>query len=228
MNLRLSDKIELEKKIGHKFKNLQRLEIALTHSSLQKGNNYERLEFLGDRILGLAIAELVIKLFPEATEGELAVRLNGLVNAEVCYQISQELELSKVVKLGADVKALKGTRSVNIYADVLEALIAVIYLDDGLPAVYNFVKKYWEKRALQQGAERRDPKTQLQEWAHKCKSEQPLYRLLERKGPDHDPFFKIEVRVKGVAPAEGEGNSKKMAERDAAKNMLIREKVWEN
>lgn len=219
---------QLEKATGHRFKNKAALERALTHASVQDGNrgNYERLEFLGDRVLGLVIAEMLGQFFPDATEGELSVRLNALVNAEVCAQVAEEIGLPGIIHMGAEMKSLEGRRLVNIYADVVEALIAVIYLDGGLEAVRRFIHRYWDERAHSSEGQRRDAKTELQEWAHRQDGAQPLYRVLKRKGPDHDPVFEVEVRVSGFAPARGKGQSKRQAERAAAEDMLCREGVW--
>ncbi|RCL03100.1 MAG: ribonuclease III [Candidatus Tokpelaia sp. JSC189] len=222
---------QLEKAIGYHFKNKAQLEGALTHASFQGANqgngNYERLEFLGDRVLGLLIAEILSQFFPNATVGELSIRLNGLVNAEVCAQVSEEIGLPDKILMGAEMKSLEGRRLINIYADVVEALIAVIYLDGGLEAVRPFIHRYWDRRAQGSEGQRRDAKTQLQEWAHQESGTQPFYRILKRKGPDHDPVFEVEVRVSGFAPAKGKGQSKRQAERAAAEKMLCQEGVWE-
>lgn len=219
---------QLEKVTGHRFRDRFRLERALTHSSVQDAStgNYERLEFLGDRVLGLVIAEMICQFFPDATEGELSVRLNALVNAEVCAQIAEEIGLPAMIHMGTEMKSLEGRRLGNMYADVAEALIAVVYLDGGLEAVRPFIYRYWEERARRSGSQRRDAKTELQEWAHRQDGAQPLYRILKRKGPDHDPVFEVEVRVCGFAPASGTGQSKRQAERAAAEAMLCREGVW--
>lgn len=218
----------LEERTGHKFADLARLEQALTHSSVQSpdGNNYERLEFLGDRVLGLCIAEMLHEIFPDAVEGELSVRLNALVNAEACAAIADELGLAPFIRTGADIKSLKDKRLLNVRADVVEALIATIYLDGGLEAVRPFIKRYWQERALKIGAARRDAKTELQEWAHQQGNVQPVYTIIGREGPDHEPVFTVEVNVKGFEKAQGEGRSKRIAEQQAAEVVLLREGVW--
>ncbi|WP_375701454.1 ribonuclease III, partial [Bartonella sp. AA81SXKL] len=176
---------------GHYFKDKKKLKKALTHSSVQgsEQGNYERLEFLGDRVLGLLIAEMLYQLFPQASEGELSVRLNSLVNAQTCADIALEMELPVMIHVGFEMKNLKGRRLTNMYADVIEALIAVIYLDGGLESVRPFIQRYWQSRAKQMDAGRRDAKTQLQEWAHVQGGVQPHYRVVKRSGPDHDPVF---------------------------------------
>ena len=218
----------LEERTGHRFLNLKRLEQALTHSSVQvpHGANYERLEFLGDRVLGLLVAEMLFQTFPEATEGELSVRLNALVNAETCAAIADEIGLAKFIRTGADIKSLNDKRLLNVRADVVEALIATIYLDGGLVAVRPFVNKYLNVRSLVTGSARRDAKTELQEWAHQRGNVHPTYAIVSRVGPDHDPVFTVEVTVPGLAPETGVGRSKRIAEQAAAEALLYREAVW--
>ncbi|WP_019224087.1 ribonuclease III [Bartonella rattaustraliani] len=220
---------QLEKLTGHRFKNEERLKRALTHSSVQDSEqgNYERLEFLGDRVLGLLIAEMLYQFFPQASEGELSVRLNGLVNAHTCAEIAREMGLAEMIHVGFEMRNFEGRRLINMHADVVEALIAVIYLDGGLESVRPFIQKYWQSRAKQMDADRRDAKTELQEWAHIQGNVQPHYRVIKRSGPDHDPIFMVEVSVSGFAPETGQGSSKRYAERMAAEKILRREGVWE-
>ncbi|MCZ2203814.1 ribonuclease III [Bartonella sp. A05] len=220
---------QLEMVTGHSFKDEERLKRALTHSSVQgsEQGNYERLEFLGDRVLGFLIAEMLYQFFPRAREGELSVRLNGLVNAQTCADIAQEIGLSDMVHVGSEMKSLEGRRLASVYADVIEALIAVIYLDGGLESARFFIRRYWQDRAKRMDAGRRDAKTELQEWAHTQDSVQPQYRVLNRCGPDHDPTFMVEVSVSGFAPEIGQGSSKRHAERVAAEKILRREGIWE-
>lgn len=219
----------LEKLIGYTFKDKNSLKRALTHSSVQgsEWGNYERLEFLGDRVLGFLIAEMLYQFFPQASEGELSVRLNGLVNARVCADIALGMGLSDMIYVGFEMKDLRGHRLANMYADVIEALIAAIYHDGGLEKARLFVQKYWRDRAVQMNAGRRDAKTELQEWAHTQGGVQPHYRILERLGPDHDPVFVVEANVSGFKSGIGRGNSKRHAERMAAEEILRREGVWE-
>ena len=170
---------------------------------------------------------MLFSFFPTATEGELSVRLNGLVNAETCAEIALEIGLPDIIYVGAEMKNLDERRLANMHADVVEALIAAIYLDDGLDAVRPFINRYWQDRARQSDAARRDAKTELQEWAHTQNGAQPQYRVVRRRGPDHDPVFEVEVRISGFAPETGKGGSKRHAERAAAERLLIREGVWE-
>ncbi len=222
------EKGELEQVLGHAFSDKQWLDRALTHAStgLAKGANYERLEFLGDRVLGLCVAELLFKTFRSAPEGELSVRLNQLVSAESCAEIADEMTLHRFIRTGADVKKLTGKRMMNVRADVVESLIAAIYLDGGLEAARGFILRYWEPRAARADAARRDAKTELQEWAHARFGATPAYRVDDRDGPDHDPRFTVTVEVPGVRPETGVDRSKRAAEQVAASKMLEREGIW--
>jgi ribonuclease III len=219
----------LEKVIGHEFADKQWLDRALTHASTgsAKVANYERLEFLGDRVLGLCVAELLFSTFRDAAEGELSVRLNQLVSAESCAGIADELGLHQFIRTGADVKKLTGKRMMNVRADVVESLIAALYLDGGLEAARSFILRHWKGRATHADAARRDAKTELQEWSHARFGLTPVYRVDDRSGPDHEPRFTVTVDVKGVAPETGVERSKRAAEQVAATRMLEREGVWQ-
>ncbi|EJL56934.1 MULTISPECIES: ribonuclease III [unclassified Rhizobium] len=227
--LSAADRTRLEALIGHQFAEKERLDRALTHASArtQKGGNYERLEFLGDRVLGLCVAELLFRTFGAATEGELSVRLNQLVSADTCAEVADELGLHLFIRTGADVKKLTGKRMMNVRADVVESLIAAIYLDGGLEVARRFILKFWEKRAARADGARRDAKTELQEWSHAKFGITPIYRVEERTGPDHDPRFTVTVEVTGVQPETGIERSKRAAEQVAATRMLEREGIWQ-
>lgn len=217
----------LEAAIGYAFTTKERLDRAITHASARpaKGSNYERLEFLGDRVLGLCVAELLFQTFREASEGELSVRLNHLVSAETCAKVSDDLGLHQFIRTGADVKKLTAKPMMNVRADVVEALIAAIYLDGGLEAARGFILRNWQDRARSEHGGRRDAKTELQEWAHAKFATTPVYRIDERSGPDHDPRFTVTVEIAGVAPATGTERSKRAAEQAAATKILEREGV---
>lgn len=218
----------LEAEIGYVFKEQERLDRAVTHSSARPGKdvNYERLEFLGDRVLGLCVAELLFRTFRDAKEGELSVRLNQLVSAESCAMVADTLGLHRFIRTGADVKKLTGKAMLNVRADVVEALIAAIYLDGGLDAARAFILRNWEGRAARAEGARRDAKTELQEWAHARFATTPVYRVAERSGPDHDPLFTVTVEIAGAAPETGRDRSKRAAEQAAATRVLEREGVW--
>ncbi|MBA8876592.1 ribonuclease III [Phyllobacterium myrsinacearum] len=217
----------LEEQTSHTFRDIARLERALTHASARQsvGSDYERLEFLGDRVLGLVIAEMLFRVYPTASEGELSLRLNSLVNADTCADVADEIGLHEFIRTGSDVKGLADKRLKSLRADVVESLIATIYLDGGLEAAQPFIQRYWDARAREINSAQRDPKTELQEWAHQQDGAQPLYSVVERTGPDHDPQFTVKVEVKGFAPATGMGRSKRIAEQEAAVALLYREGV---
>lgn len=220
----------VQDRLGYVFASTGSLERALTHASLAQGagpdSNYERLEFLGDRVLGLCIAEFLFARYADASEGELSVRLNRLVSAQTCAEVSDGLGLHEFIRTGADVKKLTGKRMINIRADVVEAVVAAIYLDGGLEAARAFILRHWEPRALESDADRRDAKTELQEWAHQKFGRTPQYRILDRSGPDHDPRFVVSVEIDGTASETGAARSKRLAEQEAATALLKREGVW--
>jgi len=220
----------LEEATGHRFADLQRLDRALTHASARSkgGRDYERLEFLGDRVLGLCVAEMLFEQFQTANEGELSVRLNQLVNADALAEVADELSLSDFIRIGTDVKQLRKAHQKNLRADVVESLIASIYLEGGLDAVRPFIRRYWTGRATTATAARRDAKTELQEWAHREHGVSPAYAVLSREGPDHDPMFTVSVSVGNLKPETADGRSKRIAEQAAASRMLVREKVRED
>jgi ribonuclease-3 len=227
-SLSAEDRAKLETVIGYQFAEKERLDRALTHSSARsaKGSNYQRLEFLGDRVLGLCIAELLFQTFRDANEGELSVRLNQLVSAESCAMVADDLELHQFIRTGSDVKKITGKAMMNVRADVVESLIAAIYLDGGLEAARGFVLRHWKDRAVRPDGARRDAKTEMQEWAHAKFGIAPTYRTDDRSGPDHDPRFTVTVEIEGVAPETGIDRSKRGAEQVAAMKLLEREGVW--
>ncbi|WP_099866351.1 ribonuclease III [Pararhizobium haloflavum] len=226
----LSDKDidRLSERIGHVFANRDRVVRALTHSSSHnaRGGNYERLEFLGDRVLGLCIAQMLFNDFKSASEGELSVRLNQLVSAQTCAAVADDLGMHEFIRTGSDIKSVTGKRMASVRADVMEALIAAIYLDGGLEAARGFITRNWSTRARDQHAARRDAKTELQEWAHARSGVTPSYRVLDRSGPDHDPQFTVRVEIEDLEPETGISRSKRTAEQEAATKMLKREGVW--
>jgi len=211
---------------GFAFGDAARVRRALTHASAGEGKDYQRLEFLGDRVLGLVVAQMVFEANPGAPEGELSLRLNALVNAETLAEIADEIGLSGLIVAGSEMRTLTGRKRVNLRGDVMEALIAALYLEGGLEPARAFIRRYWEDRSKAPTAARRDAKTELQEWAHQQGNVHPSYVILDRSGPDHDPSFTVEVTVKGFAPETGEGRSKRIAEQSAAEAMLYRESVW--
>jgi len=218
----------LEAVTGHRFSDLELMRRAVTHSSMRSSRkgDYERLEFLGDRVLGLVVADMLMRAFPQAPEGELALRLNALVDGETCAEIAEETGLTELIVADIGLRALKGAKARNVRADVVEALAAAIYLDGGLEAVRPFIHRHWSERMNARADAPREPKTALQEWAVMRNGAVPIYAVEDRSGPDHDPVFKVTVAVSGFAPATGTGKSKRKAEQAAATAMLRREGVW--
>ncbi|WP_119308655.1 ribonuclease III [Cohaesibacter haloalkalitolerans] len=223
---------KLEEHLGYQFKDKAHLERALSHSStvasprLQVDQTYQRHEFLGDRVLAVTIAEMLLKAFPKADEGELARRFNGLVRNETCADVAREIGLGPFIRLGEGEAQAGGRKKEAILGDVCEAVIGAIYMDGGFDRARDLIKQYWERRMLDWTGPLRDAKTTLQEWVQGNKLPPPTYRLIERTGPDHEPEFTLSVEVPTLEPARGTGPSKRIAEQDAARTMLIREGQW--
>ena len=221
---------EIEGRIGHSFADPNLLITAFTHVSALKpqrkrGDSYQRLEFLGDHVLGLIVSDMLFRAFPNANEGELSKRLAELVRKESCADVARSLGLADDIKLGA-VGATAGARlRKSVLGDVCEAVIGAIYLDGGYAAATDFVTRNWTERMHKPRRPLRDPKTVLQEWAQGKGLPTPVYREVERTGPHHDPQFRVAVDLPGLAPAEGIGSSKRAAEKVAASVMIEREGV---
>jgi ribonuclease-3 len=221
---------ELEKALGHRFKNQDLLALALTHASMRGGkskhSDNERLEFIGDRVLGLAIAELLSEQFPTASEGELARRYNRMVRGETCTKVARTLGIGAHLIL-SDSEAGSGGRSKStILADAMEALLGAIFLDGGFDKARAAVRRLWASQPEElHTTARPDAKSALQEWAQGQGLALPQYVEIARKGPDHAPHFTSEVRITGRLPARGEGDSKRAAEQEAARTLLEREGV---
>jgi ribonuclease III len=221
---------ELEKALGHRFKNQQLIEVALTHASMRGGkaqkSDNERFEFIGDRVLGLIIAEALSEQFPTASEGELARRFNRQVRGEACARVARAVGIGKHLILSDSEAGSGGRAKTTILADAMEAILGAIFLDAGFEASRTVVRKLWgaqdEQHATSAGP---DAKSALQEWAQGRGLALPDYVEVSRKGPDHAPRFTSEVRITGCAPARGEGASKRAAEQNAARTLLEREGV---
>jgi ribonuclease-3 len=220
----------LEDRISYRFADLALLDSALSHISALKGvrnrgGSYQRLEFLGDHVLGLVISDMLFRAFPRADEGELSRRLADLVRKETCAEIARAIDLGAAVRLGAS-EANAGARNrPAILADVCEALIGAVYLDGGFVAAEALIGRLWQARMKTKAEPLRDPKTVLQEWAQGRGLPTPAYREIARSGPDHDPQFRVAVQLPHLAPAEGAGRSKRAAEQAAAAAMMKREGV---
>jgi ribonuclease-3 len=220
----------IEARIGHSFADPSLLVTAFTHvsalkSSKKRGDSYQRLEFLGDHVLGLIVSDMLYRAFPGADEGELSKRLADLVRKESCADVAKSLGLLDDIKLGA-VGAGAGARlRKTVLGDVCEAVIGAVFLDGGYPAASGFVERNWTERMRKPRRPLRDPKTVLQEWAQGKGLPTPVYREVERTGPHHDPQFRVAVDLPGLEPAEGIGGSKRAAEKVAASVMIEREGV---
>jgi ribonuclease III len=220
----------LEERIGYHFTDASQLENALTHISALRGarnraGSYQRLEFLGDHVLGLVISDMLYRAFPKADEGELSRRLADLVRKETCTDIARSIDLGTAIRVGSS-EANAGARTrPAILADVCEAVVGAVYLDGGYKAAEQLVERLWEVRLRATAQPLRDPKTVLQEWAQGRGLPTPAYREIARSGPDHNPEFRVAVQLPAFAPAEGLGPSKRAAEQAAAAAMLAREGV---
>jgi ribonuclease-3 len=219
----LRDLAALEEKLGHRFADPALLKRALTHASAASTLSNERLEFLGDRVLGLVVAETLHARYPHESEGPLTVRLHALVRAEACAKVAEAVELPAYVHLAGPGFDSPRARAA-ILSDVCEAVIAALYLDGGMAASRAFIGRHWAEMFDDPslGAEMRDAKTRLQEWAQGRGLPPPTYRETGRIGPAHAPHFVIEASVEGMAPETGEGGSKREAEQDAAAKLLAR------
>jgi ribonuclease-3 len=218
----------LEARLGHRFADRKLLETALTHASAASGGraSYQRLEFLGDRVLALAVSEMLLETFPKAAEGELAQRLTALVRNESCAEVAMALDVGAAIRLGIGEAQSGGRTRAAILGDVCEALIGAIHLDGGVDAARTFVRANWEARMRAWRGTMRDAKTTLQEWAQGKGIGTPAYAIVARQGPDHAPVFGIEVTVGALAPQRGEGRTRREAEQLAAAAVLMREGVW--
>ncbi len=211
--------------LGHKFAKPELLEEALCHPSLdhrrQGGRDYQRLEFLGDRVLGLIISTALYKDDIQADEGALAVRFNDLVRRETVARVARLVGLGAHMRLGKSEDRQGGRDKPAILADVCEAVIGALYLDGGLPSAEAFVLKYWADFMAASSEVTKDPKTQLQELLQGRSGKPPLYKVVGQEGPDHAPVFKVEVHANGYHPAEGQGGSRQEAEKAAAAALLF-------
>lgn len=209
----------LQEKAGYRTSDLALFERALTHSS-RGDENYERLEFLGDRVLGLAIAEWLYELFPDEPEGKLSKRLNVLVSRPTCADVGRDLGLASQMRLGKQARDDGAFDSDNVLGDMVESLIGALWLDGGLEAARGFIRRAWNDRMRSDAAAPQHPKSALQEWAAANDRRPPAYELVGRTGPQHAPRFAVKVSIKGVGEAEAEGPSKQDAETEAAKALL--------
>ncbi|MCV6598123.1 MAG: ribonuclease III [Mangrovicoccus sp.] len=209
-------------RLGYAFSDVALLEQALIHGSAStpaSGDN-QRLEFLGDRVLGLVISEALLQADARAPEGVLAPRFNALVRKETCAHVARSIDLGAVLRLGRSEMLSGGRRKEALLGDAMEAVIAAIYLDGGLDAARDVILRLWQDRFATVKEDARDPKTALQEWAQSRKLPPPTYTLARRSGPDHAPLFTIRVDLSSGESAQAEAGSKRQAEQSAAKTLL--------
>ena len=214
---------EFEKKINYKFKNKGLINLALTHSSFQSKNNknYERLEFLGDRVLSLVISEDLFLKYPDENEGALSKRLSDLISKQKLLEVANEINIKNMLRIDQfEKKNLKLKKNISILSDVCEALIGAIYLDSNLENARKFISKYWKKKISKNILPPQDPKSLLQEVAQKKGLDLPKYILKKKKGPAHNPRFEVEVFLTGIKKFSAIAKTIKIAEINAAKKMV--------
>lgn len=231
MTSRIKSRTALQDRLGYDFADPDLLERALTHSSALSpakriDRSYQRLEFLGDRVLGLVVADMLYQRYEKSNEGELSRTLNTLVRKETCADIARRLGLGKEMVLGDSEARSGGAEKDAILGDITEAVIGAIYLDGGLDPAAHFIQRNFEGVLDGGQAARADAKTTLQEWAQARGLEVPGYTLVERTGPDHAPEFTIAVDLSGFERISATGPSKKIAEHRVAEKFLILQKVW--
>ena len=227
MNAREKAIAVLEARIGHTFQDRDLLERALTHPSVTEGarptRHYERLEFLGDRVLGLLTAERLLALYPNEREGVLSPRLAQLVNGQACARVARRIDLGPALRLSPGESKSGGRDKSTILGDAVEALMAAIYIDGDLDAARAFFMEAWSEEFAAIGEARAlDPKTELQQWAQGRGLPLPIYEVIRRTGPDHAPEFVVQVTVNGLEPEQGRGRSRQAAEKAAAIEMLLK------
>lgn len=211
---------ELEKKLGYSFRDPAFLSLALTHSSRSGHPSNERLEFLGDRVLNLVMAESLFHKFPAEPEGNLAKRHSALVQGRMLAIVGAAISLGTFIQLSDAERVAGGAANENIVADAMEATLGAIFLDGGLEAVRGVILTLWGANADAHADAHQDPKTELQEWVQARGLPLPAYEIVGRTGPDHAPVFQIELRVQGYDPIMAEGPSRRHGEKTAAKLML--------
>jgi ribonuclease III len=206
-------------KLGHQPRNLHLFDLAITHSSVG-GPSYERLEFLGDRVLGMVIARALYERYPNEPEGNLSKRYNALVDRETCAENGREIGVPSLVRLGKQAREDGATQSENVIGDVVEALIGALFLDGGIEVAQHFILKLWEADLAEQRRAPQHPKSALQELAAAKDLHGPIYEIVSRTGVHHAPRFTVRVSVPTLGEATAEGSSKQEAETAAAAALL--------
>ncbi|MFO1174887.1 MAG: ribonuclease III [Paracoccaceae bacterium] len=211
-------------RLGHSFAQPGLLVRALTHASISAPTrpDNQRQEFLGDRVLGLVMAEALLQADPEASEGQLAPRFNALVRKETCAEVARAIDLGAVLKLGRSEMMTGGRRKEALLGDAMEAVIAAVYQDAGFEAARALILRLWGPRIRAVDADARDPKTALQEWAQARGLAPPTYTEVARDGPDHEPMFTVEARMATGEAEKARAGAKRQAEQAAAKALLAR------
>lgn len=215
---------QFSKRIGYRFQQPDRLIQSVTHASISTPTrpDNQRYEFLGDRVLGLVMAEALVNADPGASEGQLAPRFNALVRKETCAEVARQADLGQVLKLGRSEQMTGGRRKEALLADAMEAVIAAVYLDGGFDAARDMILRLWGTRIASVEADARDPKTALQEWAQARGQQPPAYTEVKRDGPDHAPVFTIAARLADGTSEQATAGSKRQAEQAVAKKLLER------
>lgn len=217
----MKDKIEsLCKELGHNFSDISILREALTLASGSHKAGYERLEFLGDRVLGLAISDMLYRTYKKESEGSLARRHTSLVRTETVAMVAKNIGIEDCIEVPKSEKANMERSPQTFLCDVCEAVLGALYIDGGYEKAFKFIDRHWSRLMEEEKDPPVDSKTMLQEWVQKQKLALPVYRVLQIKGPDHEPTFEIEVSVEGYAKIKGIGRSKRQAEQDAAEKFL--------
>lgn len=209
----------IEEALGHRPRDIALFERALTHAS-RGGDHYERLEFLGDRVLGLTIAHWLYELFPDEPEGALSRRFNALVSGETCAEIAREIGVGAQMILGKQARDDGAGDSDNVLGDMVEALLGALYLEAGPEAAKAFIRRAWGDRVSTRDRAPQHPKSELQEWAAANNRKSPQYRTIGRSGPHHAPRFEVEVEIPNAGSAVAQGLSKQEAETEAARALL--------
>lgn len=223
--MRLSAELKaFQGRMGHQFAKPEFLMRAVTHASIGSATrpDNQRLEFLGDRVLGLVMAEALLSADDAASEGQLAPRFNALVRKETCAAVAREIGLGDVLKLGRSEMLTGGRRKEALLGDAMEAVIAAVYMDAGFDAAQALVLRLWGSRIREVEADARDPKTALQEWVQARGMPPPAYVEAARSGPDHQPLFTVAVQIASGETSEAQAGSKRIAEQQAAKALLAR------
>ena len=227
--MKLSSELRaFEDRLGYTFKYPELLIEAITHSSVNSNSrrDNQRLEFLGDRVLGLVISDALLREYEDAREGLLAPRYNALVRKECCAEVALEIDIGSILTLGRSEILSGGRRKKALLGDAIEAVIAAVFLDGGFEAARSVVLCHWQKKIISVKTQATDPKTELQEWAQSCGYPPPDYLLISRVGPDHEPIFMIEARVQNGLSVTSRAGNKRDAEKAAASALLeqIRER----